>query len=132
MSKEVVPHDHQVSNHVHPSVSVAILGLVLWLILSVWIFASDIYTDFLLVVVSGFGLVATIIPLALWHVWRKDQRSDAQRQPLREWTAGEFDTWQGPVKGADAAIEMLLPIAAVAFGMTAFAIVEYITARGGI
>jgi hypothetical protein len=132
MPKEIIPRDSRVSNAVHPLVSVAILALTLWLIISVWGFASDVYTDFLLVVVSGFGLVATIIPLVLWRVWRKDQHADARRQRLRDWTAGEFDTWQGPVKGANAAIEMLLPIAAVAFGMTAFAIVEYVTAHGGI
>ena len=34
------------------------------------------------------------------------------------WAVGEFDTSTGPVKGASATAEVLLPIAAVAVGMT--------------
>ena len=42
--------------------------------------------------------------------------------------SGEFDTWQGRRKAAGAAVEILLPIAAVAFGITAFGIVLHFTA----
>jgi hypothetical protein len=37
-------------------------------------------------------------------------------EPFRQWMARESETWPGSFKGADAAIETLLPIAAVAFG----------------
>jgi hypothetical protein len=40
-----------------------------------------------------------------------------------DWAAGQFETWQDRVKGANAAAEIILPIAAAAVGMTAFAIV---------
>ncbi len=47
------------------------------------------------------------------------------RQSARfsDWAAGQFETWQDSQKGSDAAAEIILPIAAAAVGMTAFAIV---------
>jgi hypothetical protein len=56
----------------------------------------------------------------------KNRRPDVapeDKESLRMWAAGELDTWQDRVKGTNAAVEMLLPVAAVAFGMTAFGIV---------
>jgi hypothetical protein len=47
------------------------------------------------------------------------------------WVVGEFDTWTGPVKGASATAEVLLPIAAVAVGMTVLGLVFHIIASGG-
>jgi len=44
---------------------------------------------------------------------------------------GEFDTSTGPVKGASATAEVLLPIAAVAVGMTVLGLVFHIIANGG-
>jgi hypothetical protein len=43
---------------------------------------------------------------------------------------GEFDTSTGPVKGANATTEVLLPIAAVAIGMTVLGLVFHIIASG--
>jgi hypothetical protein len=39
-------------------------------------------------------------------------------------------TWQDRLKGRNAAIEILLPLAAVAFGMSAFAIAYHIALGG--
>jgi hypothetical protein len=44
--------------------------------------------------------------------------------------AGEFDTSTGPVKGANATAEVLLPIAAVVVGMTVLGLVFHIIASG--
>jgi hypothetical protein len=44
--------------------------------------------------------------------------------------AGDFVTWQDRLKGANAAIEILLPLAAVAFGMTALGIALHFAAHG--
>ena len=132
MSKTVVRRNRRVSKHLHPLVYLAIVGLALWLALSVWGFAGDYYADYLLVVVSGFVFIAVAIPSILWWMVRKNQEPDPQPkdESFRDWASGEFDTWQDRVKGMNAAIEILLPIAAVAFGMTAFAIVMYFTAPG--
>ena len=80
---------------------------------------------------SGFLALFVAIPSALFVMVRSqrdpaqiDQDADGKnRGSFREWAAGEFDTWQDRVQGANAAVEILLPIAALAIGMTAFAIV---------
>jgi hypothetical protein len=43
---------------------------------------------------------------------------------------GEFDTLTGPIKGPNATAEVLLPIAAVAVGMTVLGLVFHIIASG--
>jgi hypothetical protein len=55
----------------------------------------------------------------------------SRRHPsFRDWAVGEFDTLTGPVKGANATAEVLLPIAAVAVGMTVLGLVFHIIASG--
>jgi hypothetical protein len=49
---------------------------------------------------------------------------EQQRQlPFRDWRSGEFAVWQARLRGLHAAIDILLPLAAVAFGLTAIGIV---------
>jgi hypothetical protein len=126
MSKSSVRRNPPVLDHVHPRVYMALIGLALWFVLSVWGFAGDGYADYLLAIVSGFILIVVALTSALWWQWWRSQRPDpaqAEQESLRTWAAGDLDTWQDRIKGSNAAIEMLLPIAAVAFGMTAFGIV---------
>jgi hypothetical protein len=135
MSNEVIPPNRPVSEHLHSRVYMAIVGLALWFALSVWGFAGDGYTDYLLAVVSGFVFIAVALPNVLWRLWRKDQGPDTGRknkESFRDWASDEFDTWQHRIKGAHAAVEILLPIAAVAFGMTAFGIVLHFTAHAPV
>jgi hypothetical protein len=108
--------------------SVVIFVLLAWLFFGEWA-----HMGLMLAVVSVLFLMALAIPFALWLAWRKQQDADsAQGEPaaLREWAAGEFDTWQGRLKGANAAIEILLPIAATAVGMLAIGIVFYVVSAG--
>ena len=71
--------DHQdrrpnrlISDELHPIIYIAIVGLGLWFVLSAWAgFATNTYTAYLLVVVSGLVLVAVAIPFAIWLVSRK-------------------------------------------------------------
>jgi hypothetical protein len=55
-----------------------------------------------------------------------EQASDA----FGEWLRGRFATWTDQQRGSTAAIEILLPLAAVAFGITALGIV-FDLARAG-
>jgi hypothetical protein len=48
---------------------------------------------------------------------------------LRDWSAGDFAVWGSKLKSTHAAIDMLLPLAAVAFGLTAIGIVFLIAAN---
>ena len=51
-------------------------------------------------------------------------------EPLAVWLRGRFATWTDHEPGALAAIEILLPLAAVAFGLTALGIVLELTRAG--
>jgi hypothetical protein len=128
MAKDLVSVRQPASDGLHPMVYAGIAGLALWFVFSIWAFGDSGYAEFLLAVVSGFFLMAAAIPFAIWRMWRK--HSGAARgngEPLREWASHEFDIEPGRMKGKDAVVEALLPIAAVAFGMTAFAIVLVLT-----
>jgi hypothetical protein len=120
--------NHLISDELHPIIYIAIVGLGLWFVLSAWVgFATDTYTAYLLVVVSGLVLVAVAIPCAIWLASRKGPGPDTthRRNGFRDWASGDFSTSSGRLKASAAAVQILLPIAAVAFGMTAFAIVVH-------
>ena len=114
------------SDKLHPYVYVAIVGLGLWYVVSAWAgFVAEDDIAYLLAVVSGLFFIAIAIPCALWLAWRTGHDPHAPRQHVRfrDWASGNFRTWQGDLKASSAAIQILLPIAAVAFGMTAFAMI---------
>jgi hypothetical protein len=67
------------------------------------------------------------------------QRGGATVEPLAKcnpaeslgtWLRGQFATWTDQEKGSTAALEILLPLAAVAFGFTALGIVLELTRAG--
>jgi len=133
MGNPIVPRDRPAMDGLHPYVYAAVAALVLWFIVSVWAaFAGDGYTDWLLVVVSGFLLVAVAIPFVLSQVSRVDADGAASQNSFRDWTSCEFDTWQYRLKCKHAAIEVLLPVAAIAFGMTAFGVILLLVSHGTI
>jgi hypothetical protein len=133
MNHESIRHNRPVTDHLHPFVYMTMAGLALWFIISVWGFAIDGYTAYLLAIVSGFIFIVVALLFVLSRVGKKLHSSDVtsdHKDPFGHWASGEFVTWQDRVRGRHAAIEILLPLAAVAFGMTAFAVVFYVTAHG--
>ena len=117
---------------VHPRVWAILIGLAAWFALAVWSFAGGGVTDYLLFIVSGFIFVVIALQLILSRVRRADDAAEkgGDQPPLRNWAAAYFETWQGKLSGAQAAVQILLPIAAAAAGMTAFGIVFYIAEHG--
>ena len=136
MTRQEKRHNRPVSTHLHPVVYWAIVGLVVWFAASAWTFFSAAeYMGLLLAVVTGFFFMAIAIPFAIWLVWRKHQDPDAMRREsisLRDWASGEFEICQGQRKATDAAVEIVMPIAAVAFGLMALGIVFYFAAAGAV
>jgi hypothetical protein len=118
------------------AVYAALVGFVAWMALAAWGFAGRDYAEVSLTVVTGFLLMAIAIPFILsrvWHANRDPAAPPEQKIGFSEWSAGRFETWQDRVRGRDAAIEIALPIAAAAVGMTAFAIVfHYAAAHAGV
>jgi hypothetical protein len=131
MTRDPIRRNQPASSELHPLVYAGIIGLTLWLVVSAWAFFDDgAYTGFLLAVVTGFLFVFVALPAVLWRVWRKHAADAVGDRPpaFREWARGECATWQCRLSGAEATVQVLLPIAAVAFGMTAIGIVFAVVA----
>jgi hypothetical protein len=124
----------RVVRDLHPAIYMALVGLTLWLGLAIWGFGYDGQTDYLLAIVSGFLFIAVAIPSTLALMVHRQKNSDERKSSgeasFKEWMTGNFDTCQDRVKGHNAAVEVLLPMAAIAIGMTAFVIVLHFTAVG--
>jgi len=109
----------------HPRVYWVLAGLSLWLVLSVWIFFSGVgSTDYLLAIAGGFILLVVGFQFLLSRV--RGTEGHQGRPSYHEWKSRNFDTWTGRLRGSQAVVEILLPMAAVAFGMTAFGIVLHL------
>jgi hypothetical protein len=112
----------------HPGVFKAVVLLGALYVLAAWGVAGHGITDMVLVVVSGFFLVSIGLVTLLWLTRRRHPRDDwgdrdRHTDSFGNWVCRDVDTSTGPVRGSIAAIEVLLPIAAVALGMVAFAVV---------
>jgi hypothetical protein len=132
-TKDSAPKDSasRVTRRLHPRVYAILIGLALWLMLSVWLFAGGGIVDYLLVIVCGFIFIAVALPFILSRVARSDDSDDDGLQSFRDWSAAQFDTWQGRLSGAQAATQIALPIAAVAIGMTVFGIALHVAEHAG-
>jgi hypothetical protein len=112
------------NDELHALVYRSIIGLTIWLVLSVWmLFSRGEYEGLTLTVITLFFVVLVGIPVLLWLTWRRNvdpNEGHGYVAPFTEWTSHSFESWTGSVSGRAAAIQILLPIAAVAFGMTIF------------
>jgi hypothetical protein len=112
----------------------AIAGLALWFVLSAWMFfGSATHMGLILAIMCVLFIMATGVPYLLWRVGevarRQQTRSaDEPAEPFQAWIGGDFATWTGNQTSVTAAVEILLPIAAVAIGIMALGIV-WATAR---
>ena len=106
---------------------------MIWFLLAAWIFFGGAeYMCLLLAMVSGFFLMAMGIPFALWLVWGRHRPGapHEERNLFAEWASGQFETATGQRNAMGAAIEILLPPAAAANGMTAMEILFHFVALG--
>jgi hypothetical protein len=128
MSDQMMPPNRPTSGRFHPYVYRILAGLAVWFVISAWFFAGAGHTDLALTAVTGLFAMMVGIP-SLLALARRSHPPDPSAD--RADRTGSFDQWAerdvelstGPVKGKLAAIESVLPIAAVAFAMTAFALV---------
>ena len=118
-----------VTSRAHPGIYAIVIGLTVWFICAAWIFSAGGLTNYLLFVVSAFLCVAIGLPLILFRVARARPSMQGrspqgiEQPPLRDWMHWRYDTSTERLSGASAAVQILLPIAAAAIGMTAIGIV---------
>ena len=118
------------SNRLHPGLYVALALFALWYVFAAWSFGGGAYTDYLLVVASGLIGITVAIPVALWRIRRNHPRGKhASTGSFHDWATSEFQIWQDHVRGRNAAIEILLPVAAVAIGLSILGAVLHFTAH---
>ena len=133
MTRELVAHNRPVFDQFHPVIYGTAVGLVVWFAVAAWIlFDRQDDIGLPLAMVSVLLLVAVVLPWSLSLVWRKHQlpyERHRNRISFHDWRSGDFAVWGSRLHGTDAAIDMLLPLAAVAFGLTALGIVFLICAN---
>lgn len=125
-----VPRLDPRSTTFHPGVFKGVVLLGSLFVLAAWGFAGHGITDMLLGVVSGFFFVSMGLVTMLWLTRRRHPRDDLGDRECRtdsfgHWACRDVETSTGRVRGSLATIEVLLPIAAVAVGMMAFAVVVH-------
>ena len=127
MNTHPVRHNRPVNDELHPLVYKTIIGLTIWLVLSIWaLFDRGTYIGLVLGIITLFFVIVTAIPLVLWQAWRRVAAANGTHRDVdafRDWASHEFVTLTERLSGKQAAIQILLPLAAVAFGMTIFGLV---------
>jgi len=127
MSRELVSHNKPVFDELHSRVYGAAAGLVAWFVLSAWVLfdrGGDVALS--LGFVTMLLVVAVVLPWALSEIWRRYRmpyEAHPREASFHDWKAGTFSVWGAKLHGSHAAIDVLLPLAAVAFGLTAIGIV---------
>jgi hypothetical protein len=104
----------------------AAAGLLIWFVIAAWLlFGGSGYIELALAIISVLVFIAMAVPLA-----DLSRAAEQVSDTFGEWLRGRFATWTDQETGSTAAIEILLPLAAVAFGITALGIV-FDLARAG-
>jgi hypothetical protein len=122
-------HNRPVNDELHPLVYKTMIGLTIWLVFSIWVFfGSGAYVGLILAMITLFFVVIVGIPTLIWLTWRRNVPADERRgisETLHDWASQDFTTWTGGLSGREAAMQILLPLAAVSIGMTVFGLVFY-------
>lgn len=117
------------TSRLHMRVYMVLIGLAAWMALWVWSFVGSGEVDYLLFIVTGFIGMVVGLQLVLMWVRRADKvasdtPADENALSFTDWARREFETERGRLRAGEAALLILLPIAAAAIGMMAFGI-EY-------
>ena len=135
MSGDPAPRKNRISGAFHPLVYKLMAGLAGWFVLASWTFAGGGATDLALTLVTFIFLVGIAIPSLIGRIRRAhrnerpddDESTEGRDTVFANWAGDDVELWSGPVKGKFAAIETIVPIAAAAVSMTAFALVLHFT-----
>jgi hypothetical protein len=136
------PDERAGAGQLHPRVYKLMLALVIVLVAGIWgFFLGGFGTGFVLVVASLFVIWAFALPYGLSRIAHHDPSPASTEvhapvgpgatRPYRDWAKRQVTIGESRVRGRDAMIEALLPIAAVAFGMIVFAVIVHVIARTG-
>jgi hypothetical protein len=127
------------SNELHPTVHRAAAALLIWFVAAAWLlFGGTGYIDLALAMISVLVFMIIAIPVALWRAGARARgwtagstvshegdpsHAIAETESWSRWLRGEFSTCTDQERGSESAVEILLPIAAVALGITVLGVV---------
>jgi len=118
------------NDELHPAIYKSLIGLTIWLLLSIWfLFDRGAYVGLIATMITVFFVILMGVSILIWQSWRR-RAVHAQHEPnesFRIWASQQFNTWTGGLSGSTAAVQILLPIVAVAFGMTIFGVILDLT-----
>jgi hypothetical protein len=107
-----------------------ITGLGIWLAISIWGFCGSGFTALVMAIISlliaGAVGLASLVALAT----RRPRHGEPPDGSFQRWLGDGFEAHTGRLSGAAAAIQLILPLAAVSFGMTLFAVVRHLDVFG--
>jgi hypothetical protein len=82
-------HPDRRTNEMQPLVYRAMIGLTIWLVLSVWaLFSRGASEDITLSIITLFFVVLVGIPVVLWLTWRRNTDPNEQHENLHLTTNG--------------------------------------------
>lgn len=120
--------DHPVQR-LHPAIYLMATGLAILFAASFWGFFAPQSRNYLLAVATGFVFLAVFLPFQLWRVRRHGREfshdirdSSLSPRSFGDWLRSDLEVWGSRLRGKDAAVAILLPMAAGAFGMLLLAI----------
>jgi hypothetical protein len=136
MDRNRIDQNKPVFDHQYPNIYATAVGLIAWFVLAAWVFFDHRFgqqseVSLQLTMMSVLLFAAVLLPWSLslvWQLHRMSREGPSPRTSFRDWWGGDFEVWGSKVHGAHAAIDMVLPLAAVAFGLTAIGIVFLIEA----
>jgi hypothetical protein len=123
MTRELVAHNRPTFDQLHSAIPKIAAGLVTWFVLMAWIFFDKqsvvgLPLAFITVLFLVVGLSFSGLFLVSYR-HQPDYPSHPNEVPFRDWIMGNFSVWGSQQSAGQAATEILLPMAAAAFGMTA-------------
>jgi hypothetical protein len=132
MSRGLVPNNHPTYSQIHSGIPKIVAGLVIWFVLMAWLFFDrQSLVGLPLALITALFVIAGLAFSASFLVWYRHQPeypAQPHEIPFKEWRSGNFAVWGSQQSAGQAATEILLPIAAAAFGITAIGIVYTISA----
>lgn len=125
--RELASHNKPVFDQLHPRIYGLAAGLVAWFVISAWVlFDRGGEVALPLGFVTLLLMMAVLLLWTLSRIWQRHRLPDdmhPQKTSFHDWRAGSFSVWGARLHGSQAAIDVLLPLMAVAFGLTAIGIV---------
>jgi hypothetical protein len=133
MSRELVDHNHPANEtytQLHSSVPKIAAGLVAWYVLMAWIFFDgDAQSSLVALPLAFITVLFLVVGLCFSGSFLVSYRHQPEagkhpnEVPFRDWSTGKFAVWGSQQSAAQAATEILLPIAAAASLMTVMGII---------